>query len=460
MRRFTPLLLLLVASCGPAPAPTQPVARSSFLVSLSDVVAASSFDVAAIGADARIESAPELEKINVLLVSVPTSDVESAAMRAQDLVGVDAVDPNGRIRLIDPVTVTLGTASPQLAPDPAALDPLVGSQYQHALTRSTAAWDRGIRGGGAVVAIIDTGIDCAHEDLACVPGKDFTGIGNTDDGNGHGTHVAGIAAARAGNGKGGSGIAPDVRVQPVRVLDSGGSGSFDAVAAGIVWAADGNAAVLSMSLGGPEGYLPLERAVNYARGKGKAVVCAAGNSSSSLPFFPASYAGCTGVGATDKDDKTASWSNYGMNAEVAFPGVSILSTCRGSTYCYMSGTSMSAPGYAGAVALCMATGRSADACEADLRWAGVPVTGRLAGLPRANLDAASSRWTVPAPPTSVILTATPRPSEVVPTKTPFPNVPSPTIPAPYPAPPTPINAVTCRVVAVEDVDVVLRCKKP
>lgn len=259
----------------------------------------------------------------------------------------DVVEPDFVVSLPDPVVS-------------AQDDPLVAQQYQLALVHAQEAWGT-TRGAGVVIAVIDTGIDCGHEDLAahCRAGYDFTDTGSTADDNGHGTHVAGIAAALGGNGQGGSGVAPDAALLPVKVLGANGSGQLSAVASGIVWAAQNGARVENLSLGCRCDSQLIADAVSDARSLGAVVIAAAGNDSTNIPATPAQYA--VGVGAIDAASQRAGFSNYGGNARVAAPGVNILSTCRGNQYCSMSGTSMASPVAAGAAALLVA---ACPACSA------------------------------------------------------------------------------------------------
>jgi thermitase len=223
------------------------------------------------------------------------------------------------------------------------------------------AWDVTKGNSNVNIAIVDTGVQADHPDLSgkVINGWDF--VYNDpipNDANGHGTHCAGVAAAVTNNGVGIAGIAPNVKILAVRVLDANGSGTLENVANGITYAADHGAKVISLSLGGPSGSITLQNAVNYAWNKGAVIVAAAGNSGSSSPSYPAYYSNVISVAATDSNDKKASWSNYGSWVDVAAPGVNIYSTYKGSSYATLSGTSMATPHVAGLAGLLASQGRT------------------------------------------------------------------------------------------------------
>lgn len=252
---------------------------------------------------------------------------------------------------------------------------------------STAAGD----GRAAVdvdIAIIDTGIDVKHRDLNvvgginCVPG----GMSYADR-NGHGTHVAGTAAARD-NSSGVVGVAPGARLWAVRVLTSQGSGTFASIICGVEWVT-AHADVIdvaNMSLGGsaPEGSCTdggLHQAICASVNAGVTYAVAAGNSGADARFFaPASYDEVItvsaiadfdgkpgGMGAPacqyGDDDTFAFFSNFGEDIDLAAPGVCVYSTTRGGGYTTLSGTSMASPHVAGAAALYKSTHRSASPAE-------------------------------------------------------------------------------------------------
>lgn len=232
-------------------------------------------------------------------------------------------------------------------------------QIQWALDRLAAEdlWEQAAASGvdptGVDVAVLDTGVDDSHPDLAGAvgPGIDYVAPGGdgTADGHGHGTHVAGVIAAVANNGVGITGFAPGMTITPVRVLDDTGSGWDSDIAEGIVYAVDHGAEVINLSLGSTSPGVSAT-AVEYAVARGVVVLAAAGNerAAGNPVTYPAAYPDVIGVAASDRYDAIASFSNTGSYVDLTAPGVSIASTVPGG-YSYMSGTSMATP-YAAAVA--------------------------------------------------------------------------------------------------------------
>jgi len=219
-------------------------------------------------------------------------------------------------------------------------------------------WFAGFTGSDVVVSVIDTGIDLDHPEFAgrIVPGYDFVDWDDTpEDGNSHGTHVAGTIAA-AHNAIGISGVAPAAKIMPVRVLDDAGSGLMSDVIAGIRWSADNGADVINLSLGGGGYSQALSDTIQYASDSGSVVVMAAGNEWADSPSYPAALASENGiaVGAVDSGQNMADFSNQsGLEVldYVTAPGVDIYSTVLDGQYGVMSGTSMASPHVAGLAAL-------------------------------------------------------------------------------------------------------------
>ena len=263
-------------------------------------------------------------------------------------------------------------------------DPLFPDQWGLTRTTAPAAWDVFTGTGATVVAVIDSGIDLSHPDLAANlwtnPGE-TPGNGVDDDGNGfvddvhgydfanddanptddygHGTHVAGIIGAVGDNGVGTAGILWTTRLMAVKVLDAAGDGPTAHLVRAVDYAVANGAKVICMSLGGGEPADELARAIDRARAAGRVVVAAAGNERTDLDaetFYPAGYAALfdnvVAVASVDQADALAATSNFGaQTVTLAAPGVSILSTVRGGGTGTKSGTSMAAPFVAGAAAL-------------------------------------------------------------------------------------------------------------
>ena len=216
----------------------------------------------------------------------------------------------------------------------------------------------GATGSGTVIAVIDTGVDLDHPEFRdrITQGFDFVDYDNiADDGDGHGTHVAGTIAG-ADDGEGITGVAPDASIMPIRVLDDEGYGYTSDIIAGIRWAADNDADVINLSLGGGGYSQAMADAVAYASDLGSVVVMAAGNDGGQSPMYPAAHAETHGiaVGAVDQEKSLASFSNRaGLTFldYVTAPGVDIFSSTPNGNYDYYSGTSMASPHVAGIAAL-------------------------------------------------------------------------------------------------------------
>ncbi len=252
-------------------------------------------------------------------------------------------------------------------------DPLFGQQWHLAIVNATHAWYLTRGSSSVMIAVLDTGADLTHPDLA---GKLHTDLAwnyidstnNAQDDNGHGTHVSGLAAAALNNGVGVAGLGGDATIIPLKVMNSAGQGDFYTLDQAIRDAADKGAKVISMSLGSPasanlhcnDDNPDLQAAVDYAYNKGVLLVAAAGNDASSGLVAPADCAHVLGVASTDGNDSSSYFSNYGSYVSVAAPGGAnagsgILSTCDASIdhaqYCYKEGTSMATPLVAGLAAL-------------------------------------------------------------------------------------------------------------
>jgi subtilisin family serine protease len=228
-------------------------------------------------------------------------------------------------------------------------------------------------GAGAVVAVVDTGIDAAHADLQgrVLPGYDFVdNDGTPQDGEGHGSHVAGVIAADANNGVGVDSVAPGAKILPVRVLGDNGSGTSGAVAAGIDWATNHGADVINLSLsgqiplGGLGGEADIDAAIGRALDRGVVVVAAAGNDTLPLCENNSFQGRVLCVGAVDKRGNRSFYSSFGQGLGLVAPGGSslpgtdedVLSTWNDGQYEYLAGTSQATPHVAGVAALLVSLG--------------------------------------------------------------------------------------------------------
>jgi subtilisin family serine protease len=327
-----------------------------------------------------------------------------------------AAEPNYIMRKV-------GLPAPGDSPGKRAIpnDPRYNQLYGMTNIQAPDAWDLQTGDPSVVIAIVDSGINRDHEDLAAntwTNPDEIPGNGIDDDGNGfvddvfgwdfadgdndphtrdesgqgedHGTHCAGTAGAVGNNGIGVAGVSWHSRLMAVRVLDSGGSGSYFAVASGIEYAAATGANIISMSLGG--GYSEtLQAAIDFAYGQGCLIVCALGNEDTNITTSQSTWSSpvcndgvpgrdnkVVGVAAVDQTDRKAWFSNYSAAynfCDVSAPGVDIHSTSWPSGYATYSGTSMAAPHVSGLAALLWSQypAASHDAIAQRLRLGADPI---------------------------------------------------------------------------------------
>ncbi len=246
-------------------------------------------------------------------------------------------------------------------------DPDYGKQWNLRSINIESAWDE-TKGSGVTVAVIDTGISPIPDlkDTKFVKGYDFVNdkIEAYDDA-GHGTHVAGTIAQSTNNNYGVAGIAYEASLMPLKVLGASGGGTVADIAEAIRYAADNQADVINMSLGGAGESQLLEDAINYAHSKGVLIIAAAGNSNQNSASYPARYPHVVGVAALDSVGIKAPYSNFGAGVDIAAPGGSeagkilqetINPETGESIFEGYQGTSMAAPHVAGVAALVKAAG--------------------------------------------------------------------------------------------------------
>ena len=288
---------------------------------------------------------PELYRWQIIDVSTD-ADVDALARAlAQDPL-VEAAEPNRLVPLL-------------VVPD----DPSFATQWHHRNTgqnggvvgddiQSVMAWDKATGSPGAIVAVLDTGVDLTHPDLVAnlATGYDYYDDDAVPaDSIGHGTHVAGIIAAAGNNGIGVAGVMWRAQILPIRVCDAACPSS--AIANGLHFAADNAARVVNMSFGGTGVSALQQDAINYADALGVLLVAAAGNSNSSTQNYPAAFDNVIAVAATNSSDQKASFSSYGSWVDISAPGEEIYSTYLAGAYSTLSGTSMASPVIAGAAGL-------------------------------------------------------------------------------------------------------------
>ena len=288
------------------------------------------------------------------ILTASLTDSEIDALRANG--NVESVEDDGEMWALDALPSPVAQMQVEGQPSPQAETIPAGVSQ----VKAPLGWDCS-RGKHVRVAVLDTGIDGGHPDLApnyrggvsFVPGE-----GSPMDGNGHGTHCAGTIAA-AINGAGVVGVAPAAFLFAVKVLSSSGSGAWSNLIAGIDWCITNRMRIASMSLGAPSAPSAVETICNTAWSKGLLLIAAAGNDSAPVGA-PAKFSSVVAVSAIDGGNVLAAFSNRGPEVELCAPGVNVLSTLPGGTYGRLSGTSMACPHVSGAAALAWGGHRYAD----------------------------------------------------------------------------------------------------
>jgi serine protease len=271
-------------------------------------------------------------------------------------------------------------------------DPDYAKQWNLRSINVESAWNE-TRGNGVTVAVIDTGISVVPDlkNTKFVAGYDFVGdrVEAADD-NGHGTHVAGTIAQSTNNNYGVAGIAYEAALMPLKVLGTGGGGTVADIAEAIRFAADHQADVVNLSLGGGGDSDLLREAIDYAHSKGVTIVAAAGNANTNAAAYPARYPNVISVSALDAAGGKAPYSNFGAGVDIAAPGGSAIgesdaggilqntidAETGASVFRSFSGTSMAAPHVAGVAALVRAAGiESPDAIAEVLKQSARAIQG-------------------------------------------------------------------------------------
>lgn len=298
---------------------------------------------------------PIKEKVEAIIASLPLSLTSAFIKEAKVTSAPNYIEPNARFKI-------------DFVPN----DPYWGTQWGPQRIEADYAWNTTVGNSSVLVAVIDTGIDWTHPDIAAnyVPvGYDWVN-NDTDpmDDHGHGTHVAGIIAGVINNGIGIAGIS-QVKVMAEKGLDQNGFGYEGNLSKAIIHAVDKGAKIISMSWGDYANYSLIQSSIRYAYDSGALLVAAAGNDATSQKMYPAAYDEVVAVSATDEFDNPAWFSNFGDWIELAAPGVNIISTLPYNGYGYKSGTSMATPFVSGLAALILSKfpGMTRDLLRIQLR---------------------------------------------------------------------------------------------
>ena len=308
----------------------------------------------------RVTENSQLAKLGVFIMDVPDGNFDEKLVELRNISGVGYVEPDYPVQAVDTI------------PN----DPSFPSQYGLTAIRAPQGWDLSTGSSAVTIAILDSGVDLGHPDLAgkIVQGYDFVNNDNVpQDDYGHGTHVAGIAAAWGNNGLGVAGASWGARILPLKVLNSTGGGNFSEVAAALIWATDHGAQVANMSLGGTAYSQVMQDAVSYAAANGVLMVGASGNTGTNFVLYPAHFPEVMAVAATDMSNQYASFSSYGAEIDVAAPGDSILSLWPGG-YSTQSGTSMAAPFVSGLAAVLFGYGNNAASIRNQIETSALDIS--------------------------------------------------------------------------------------
>jgi subtilisin family serine protease len=372
MQEAYPCVVPLLAALFAALLLAAPAGAAQVVVRLEP--GASSADAARLAASVGGRVADSVPQLRAYLLDVP-------AARRQ---AVPSLGESPLVRSVEPA------ASDRLAGEPAQpAPPYRGPDWQLTAIRAPAAWATTRGGAGAVIAILDTGVDASRPELAgrLVPGWDVADEdGDPADTNGHGTFVAGLAAS---DSPWETGVCPGCAIMPVKIVPDGSTEATKLDSAeGMVWAVDHGARVLNLSIGGPGRSPVQDDAVAYALAHGAVVVASAGNEDTTVPQYPAALDGVLAVGGTDDRDRRWSASSYGPWVDLGAPADRLLSLALAGGYERRSGTSYAAPLVAGAAGLLLTAfpDRSGADVERALRAGTDPLALAQRAFDRGRLD--------------------------------------------------------------------------
>ena len=297
--------LLLLTLCLAASAPERQFVPGQILVKPRAGLAEPEF-----AARVRFHGAwhrQTLRHLNVRVLNLSEARVETVLAALRNDPGIEFAERDGLAR------------AAFVPNDPYVLS---GSEWHLTKIQAPQAWNLTTGSANTVVAVLDSGINAAHPDLAgrVLPGYDFLDNGtDTSDDFGHGTAVAGVVVAAGNNGAGVAGVAYGCSVLPVRVVDTSGFATYSCIAQGIRYAVDQGARVINISIAGSSPSSTLQDAINYAWSSNVVVVAAAGNNASSMAQYPAACQHVVAVAATEPDDTLAYFSSYGNFVALSAP---------------------------------------------------------------------------------------------------------------------------------------------
>jgi thermitase len=332
-----------------------PYVAGELIITLEETVPSSEVGETASGVEARVQE--KLPELDAAVLSVPEVKGEGSEAEREDLMADKRADllDDPAVESVDYNYLRTLSAVPN--------DPRFPEQWGLTRIQAPDAWDT-TRGDGSLIAIVDGGALGSHPDLAgaFVGQRDYVNNDATpNDEDGHGSHVSGIAAARTDNGRGIAGTAPRASLLNYDVCGPRFCSDAD-INEAIVDAADADADVINMSLGGGGSSSAQRNAVDYAWNRGTVLVAAAGNEAQegNPVSYPAAYANVIAVGATNRSNDRAGFSNYGSYVDVAAPGTQILSSIPPADYDSWDGTSMATPFVSGVAALLSSRGLTAQ----------------------------------------------------------------------------------------------------
>jgi len=324
-------------------------ARGRILVVPREGVSAASFDnaIRPHGGKRR-----KMGQSNINIVDIAAGSERAAVARLRANPDFKAVELDRKVRL---------TA--------VSNDPYYGSEWHLAKIGASVAWDKA-QGAGVTIAIVDSGVDVNHPDLAAriVPGWNVYG-NNADvtDVCGHGTAVAGTAAATLNNGAGVAGVAGQAKIMPLRIAYKDPAGGcyayYSTMANAVTYAADHGAKIVNISFAAVPASSAVQNAAQYLRSKGGLLFVSAGNANRDEGYTPTTS--MIAVAATDSADNRSSFSSYGNFVSLAAPGSGIYTTVAGGSYGGWNGTSFASPVAAGVAALMMSANPSLDAAKIE-----------------------------------------------------------------------------------------------